>query len=351
MTEDVTVIIPTYNRASLVGRAIRSVLASTSPQDEVIVIDDGSTDNTEAVVNAFGDAVQYVRIENRGVGGARNFALRLATRPLVSFLDSDDEWATDKLTLQRAVMTKSPDVVLSFHNLQCRLTNGDVLHDLLSVWRRDPKVGSSDAPDHLSARLGPGVPFSSIAPLPPGRAEFNVHVGDLYRWLMECLYATPSAMMVRRALAGDRLRFPEDISVMEGWECSARVAAVGPVAYLDCELATQVVHEGSRLTDADRTDHISTRIRVLGRVWGSDDAFLNAHRPHYQHVLRNQHLLRARIRINEGRMNEADADLKAIGGGPLTYRLLASMPPGLAQTALSLRRRLRSATASAMPGN
>jgi hypothetical protein len=324
-----------------VGRAIRSVLASIEPQDEVTVIDDGSTDGTEAVVKAFGDAVHYVHIRNSGVAAARNFALRLATRPLVSFLDSDDEWAPDKLRLQRAVMAKASHVVLSFHNLQCRLTNGDVIHDLLSMWRQDPRVGSPNAPAHLSGRLGPGMPFSSIAELPPGRAGFSVHVGDLYRWLMEVIYVTPSAMMVRRAIAGDRLRFPEDMNVMEGWEFSARIAALGPVAYLDCELTTQVAHEGARLTDADRADHISTRIRVLNRVWGSDEAFLKVHGRHFYQVLRDQHLLQAKMLISQSRLNEAGNHLAAIGGGPWSYRLLTSMPPGLAQTALSVRRRLR----------
>lgn len=215
MKNGVSVIIPTYNRSGLLVRAMKSALAAMSPIDEILVIDDGSTDDTEAVVRSFGGAVRYIRIKNSGASAVRNRGIRLAERPLVAFLDSDDEWLPEKLELQRTVMAQYPQVVFCFTNLITKYSNGKITGDVLSNWRKGPPVGWVDSPTHLSAFLGPGVPISSMAAFPNGRAGFNVHVGDMYPALMEVLYATTSAIMVRKALAGDSFRFDEDLRLME----------------------------------------------------------------------------------------------------------------------------------------
>jgi len=107
----VSVIIPTYNRAQLVGRAIRSVLNQTYQDFETIVVDDGSTDNTEEVVKSFNDSrIRYIRHEeNRGGSAARNTGIRAARGEYVAFLDSDDEWLLEKLEEQIALFRKNPE--------------------------------------------------------------------------------------------------------------------------------------------------------------------------------------------------------------------------------------------------
>jgi glycosyltransferase involved in cell wall biosynthesis len=105
----VTVIIPTFNRAAIVGRAIRSVLAQTFEDWELIVVDDGSTDGTEQAVKSFSDdRIKYVRHErNRGGAAARNTGIRCARGEYVAFLDSDDEWPPEKLEKELEVFRKS----------------------------------------------------------------------------------------------------------------------------------------------------------------------------------------------------------------------------------------------------
>jgi len=89
----VSVIIPTYNRADIVGDAIRSVLNQTVQDVEIIVVDDGSTDHTRQAVDAFADGrVQYFRKANSGPAGARNFGIDKAQGQFLAFLDSDDWW-------------------------------------------------------------------------------------------------------------------------------------------------------------------------------------------------------------------------------------------------------------------
>jgi glycosyltransferase involved in cell wall biosynthesis len=100
-TDTVSVVIPTYNRAHCIGRAIDSALQQTVPPHEILVIDDGSTDDTESVVEAIASRlVRYVRKENAGVSSARNLGVELATGRWIAFLDSDDTWRPLKLELQ-----------------------------------------------------------------------------------------------------------------------------------------------------------------------------------------------------------------------------------------------------------
>src|SRR5215207_1289449 len=98
----VSVVLPTYNRAPLLGRSIQSVLGQSYGDFELLVIDDGSTDGTDGVVAAFGDPrVRYVQLErNRGAGAARSVGIRMSRGRFLAFQDSDDEWLPSKLMKQ-----------------------------------------------------------------------------------------------------------------------------------------------------------------------------------------------------------------------------------------------------------
>jgi glycosyltransferase involved in cell wall biosynthesis len=106
-----TVIIPTYNRPMMTIEAIKSVLAQTEPASLVIVVDDGSTDDTyEQIQRRFCDAVILLRQENKGVSAARNAGIALAKTRWCAFLDSDDLWEPKKLALQKAYIDEHPEV-------------------------------------------------------------------------------------------------------------------------------------------------------------------------------------------------------------------------------------------------
>jgi glycosyltransferase involved in cell wall biosynthesis len=100
----VTAAITTYNRASFLPRALESVFAQTLDDYEVLVVDDGSTDETQAALAPYRDRIRYVRQENAGRSAARNRAVGEARTPYISFLDSDDRWLPDKLARQVPVL-------------------------------------------------------------------------------------------------------------------------------------------------------------------------------------------------------------------------------------------------------
>src|SRR5262245_66679199 len=108
MTPPVSVLVTTFNQAAYIEEAIASVLDQTLPPSEIIVIDDGSTDDTPERLASFGDRIHAVRQPNQGVAGSRNTAVRLARGDLLAFLDGDDVWERDKLAHQVAAARQHP---------------------------------------------------------------------------------------------------------------------------------------------------------------------------------------------------------------------------------------------------
>lgn len=108
-TELVSVVIPSYNSATVLPDAIDSVLNQTRPADEIIVVDDGSQDETEKVCRNYGHRVRYLRQENQGASTARNSGIEAAEGRWLAFLDADDIWDHEKLEIQLSALEQNPE--------------------------------------------------------------------------------------------------------------------------------------------------------------------------------------------------------------------------------------------------
>lgn len=127
MTPTVTVVIPTYNLASLLPEAIASVRAQQWPNLEIIVVDDGSTDDTESVLGGLardGDLL-LLQQENAGAAAARNLGIAEARGEWIAFLDADDFWLPGKLTTQFEALEKRPNAAFSYTDVTLRLSSGE----------------------------------------------------------------------------------------------------------------------------------------------------------------------------------------------------------------------------------
>jgi glycosyltransferase involved in cell wall biosynthesis len=110
----VSVIIPSYNSGHFVTEAIDSILSQTFKEFEILVIDDGSTDNTKEVLEAYGDKIRYLPKKNGGVSSARNFGIENAKGKYIAFLDADDVWMPEKLEKQVDLMEANREIGLCY---------------------------------------------------------------------------------------------------------------------------------------------------------------------------------------------------------------------------------------------
>lgn len=191
MDTTVTVIIPTHNRATRLERALSSVLNQSHPPEQLIVVDDGSTDDTPARLANY-PSVQYLRQSQQGVSSARNSGIRAARHPWLAFLDSDDEWLTDKLARQRQALIQEP---------QYRIAHGE------EIWiRRGKRVNAMKK----HAKAGGWI---------------------FERCLPRCVIS-PSAVIIHREVFNAVGLFDETLPACEDYDLWLRICARYPVQFL-----------------------------------------------------------------------------------------------------------------------
>jgi hypothetical protein len=311
----VSIVIPTYNHAHLLSRAIESVFNNCRAGDEIIVVDD-----------------------NGGAGRARNIGIAAASHDLIAFLDSDDKWIPGSLEARRRYMEARPDTLFCFGDFVSRLPNGVEERNYLANWHKDTRSWSEI--------LGPGAALGALADVPAEYAEAPVPEGSLYLAEMHANYVFASVLMVRKSAAGDALHFWEEVPWCEDWACYARLAALGRAAYLDCHMALQHGHEGTAHQRNGPVCPGRDPHPDAGGDLGSDNVFLSRHREEYDRVLRAAILYRVRASLARGRTAEARKLLERVGGGPFVCEVLARIPQRIARTLLLAKKGYRKATMS-----
>jgi len=206
-------IIPCYNRPEYVAQAIESALAQTYPALEIIVVDDGSTDDTPAVLERYADRVRIVRQANAGTAAARNAGIRASSGKYLAWLDSDDTWLPEKIAAQVAVLEQFPEV--------------GVVYTFCASMDVD---GNPPPPD------GP-VPI----PAPVIRR-------DILRMMVVESEIMPQSCLVRRT-ALDAAGWFDPAYLAEDWELNFRLAQRCVYAYLDAPLTRYRIHPNSKTGD------------------------------------------------------------------------------------------------------
>jgi GT2 family glycosyltransferase len=257
----VSVIIPTHNRRELVREAIASVLAQSFADFELIVVDDGSEDETAEVVQEFA-GVRYAWQPNRGVSAARNYGVSLSTGELIAFLDSDDVWQPQKLERQVRFFTKHPDAQI------CQTEE---------IWLRN---GVRVNPHHKHRKAG----------------------GDIFARSLELCLVSPSAVMMRRELFECIGGFDENLPACEDYDLWLRIAATLPVHLLDIPL---VIKRGGH---ADQLSHKfwgmdRFRVTALRKLLASP-VLSDEQRQQTEHVLRRKCMILAKGTEKRGQDGE-----------------------------------------------
>ncbi len=190
----ISVIIPTYNRQRSLMRAIQSVLQQTCKDFELLVVDDGSTDDTQNLLSKITDSrVRIFRTENRGVSAARNLAIKEAEGEWVAFLDSDDEWLPQKLERQIELLQKDSSL---------RWVHGE------EIWIRN---GSRVNPMQKHKKSG----------------------GDIFINSLKLCCVSPSAVVLQKSLFAEVGYFREDFPVCEDYDLWIKLAERHPVGFVE----------------------------------------------------------------------------------------------------------------------
>jgi len=335
----ISVVIPTYNRAALLPEAIESALAQSLGPAEVIVVDDGSRDDSEEVVARFGPAVRYIRQANAGVGAARNTGARAASGEWVAFLDSDDIWEREKLALQLAALSDAPDA-------------GWSLTDLLVVdGENRPRGDPQWSPLVFGCLQEMGTTGRDLfgrylhrGELAGAAGAVEVFSGDLYPLLFHGNLGLPSSLMVRRDLFLDSGGFDPAFRVAEETEYLHRLSARSPVAIVMAPLVRyRVAHGPSLINTGDPRPAIRNALKSLGQAAALRqpvDAVAAEARAAGEARLR---LRLARAAISTGDPSEARAALAGVGWSLDRFGLtaLSLLPAPLLRAGLRLRRSLK----------
>lgn len=189
----ISVIIPTYNRQVLVQRAIHSVINQTIPANEIIVVDDGSNDQTLSIIRKKYPQVQCFRIGHGGISLARNFGIQQANGDWIGFLDSDDTWLPYKLEKQIKFLKKYPSYQICHTN---------------EIWIRKGK------------RVNP-------------KLKHQKYGGFIFERCLPLCVISPSSVLIHKDLFLTFGMFDPDLQVCEDYELWLRICAFIPVLYID----------------------------------------------------------------------------------------------------------------------
>lgn len=190
---DISLVIPTYNRASLLRRALESVALQTQLPDEIIVVDDGSTDDTAEMIKKEFPGVVYIHQNNSGVSAARNMGIREASYEWIALLDSDDEWLPEKLTSQVSVIKQQPNDTYLVHSNETWIRNGT-------------RVNQMD--------------------------KHEKYGGWIFEHCLSMCAISPSSALIKKSLLNEAGLFDEQLPACEDYDMWLKICARYPVDYL-----------------------------------------------------------------------------------------------------------------------
>lgn len=231
MKEMVSIIIPTYNREKVIGRAIQSILHQTYEYYEILIIDDASTDHTQEVVEQIADdRIRYIRLEqNKGAAHARNVGINESRYDYIAFLDSDDEWLPAKLELQMCKMLESTEEVGFIY---CRMGGGQCEEDENFV-------------------------------CPPWELPAEILEGNMFqRLLIHNVIGMPTILARRKCLEQSG-GFKEGIQCLEDWEWILRIAKNWLIGFVDENLVE--IHKSVGSVSTDEVGAIITKTYLVSK--------------------------------------------------------------------------------------
>ncbi len=242
----VSIIIPTFNCGNYIEAAIESVLSQEYEPVEIIVIDDGSTDDTVMKLKRYGDKIKYLYQENRGSSRARNVGLSSSCGEFIAYLDADDIWLPGKLSLQVKLMKELPEVGLVFSDFSAIDENGRFvkeryIEDTFFIFKEYGVTIKEIFHNYIDIHMD----YSGER----GNNSFKIYHGNVLFELFKGNFILPSTTLFRRALI-DRigLIWNEEYKCAQDQDYNLRFAKHFPVAFMDSVTAGYRIKREGKLS-------------------------------------------------------------------------------------------------------
>jgi glycosyltransferase involved in cell wall biosynthesis len=259
----VSVVIPTFNRAYIVGRAIDSVLQQTYRPIEIVVIDDGSTDDTRQLIGSYGPPVRYVYQPNGGVSSARNHGLRISRGEYVALLDSDDRWFPWKLSVQVELLRRFPDIGMTWTDMSAVGSDDQLLH---------PKFIRTMYSAHRVIRIEDVCTFGGfLRDFCPGiKSELSAspfYWGDIFSEMILGNLVHTSTVLIKRSRLSKVDGFDELKRSGEDYEFHLQTCYHGPVGFLDQSSIYYRIGDKDQLSNKSYSVEIAVNNLKTVRKW------------------------------------------------------------------------------------
>jgi len=219
----VSVIIPAYNRAYSLREAIDSVLSQSYNDLELIVVDDGSTDETQEIVSSYIPKLAYIYQERQGVSAARNKGIACAHGDYLAFLDSDDLWLKDKLNLQMKFMESRPEALICYTE---------------EIWIRK------------GVRVNP-------------MKKHRKYSGMIFEHCLPLCIVSPSSVLIAHSLLEKTGEFDEELEACEDYDLWLRISAQYPIYLIDTPL---IVKRGGHADQLSKKIEGQDRFRIRALI-------------------------------------------------------------------------------------
>ena len=341
----VSVIVPCYNRADIVGETIDSLLRQSYPKLEVIVVDDGSTDNTRDVIARYSDPrVRYLFKPNGGLSAARNFGLERANGEFIAFLDSDDLWHEWKLESQLRLFARHPEVGLIWSDMSTFAQLGEILSD-----RHLRDYYSAYELVEFERNHNPvGVLSDLLQTVPVELRVAPYYVADVFEHMFSGNLVHPSTAIVRRARLSLSGPFEPEVTGPGGedYHFYFRICANGPVAFIDAPTTLYRIH-AAQLSTCNRLKEAHGNLSVITHWMTRRPG--NLSNTVVRRSLANAHAWLGAEELNVGNTRAASRHLwkslrlRATHPSTLRLFLVSMLPQPIAQIMRSIKRATRRA--------
>ena len=327
----VSITIPSYNAASTIAETLDSVLAQTYPNVEVIVVDDGSTDDTQDVLGLYASKVTCIRQNNGGLASARNVGCRAAHGKYIALMDADDLCMPERIAVQVAYMEQHPEIVMCSSDFAAFNNSGLISDSYIgSYYMRIPATSGG------VAGLYPYCEELSL-----NGYEVTTYSGDIYEQMALGSFIHPPTVLFRRSILDECGLVDEDIINCCDSEWFVRMSRIGKIGFIACPLIKYRLSEHQMSGSLNYPQISMDMVYVMEKVLKADPGLFLRNRKLFRQYLGQNYLGAADALVDDQPLAAVTKLIKSVTCGIIRTQslkvLVKAFTPNVANALLAKR--------------